>query len=58
MEHNHGVASTTGSLSGVFPLPGYQDARAMPRGTLAGTVLTITALLLGYVGVGFARLLF
>ncbi len=44
--------------AGIFPSPIARQPQAAPRGTLAGTVLTIMALLLGYVGVGFARLLF
>ena len=35
-----------------------QAPRAAPHGTLVGTVLTITTLLLSYVGIGFVRLLF
>ncbi len=58
MEHEYGVESTRGFTTGLFPLPGRHDAQAAPRGTLAGAVLTITVLLLSYVGVGFARLLF
>lgn len=50
MEQQWNIAESTQGIS--------QAACAEPRGTLAGTVLAITALLLSYVGVGFVRLLF
>lgn len=49
----------TGSDTAAGALPPLRPApHAAPRGTFAGTILTIMTLLLGYVGVGFARLLF
>ena len=51
------AARTPGHPAAMFTLR-HQESPAAPRGTLAGTILTIITLLLGYVGVGFARLLF